>query len=503
MTPLAVNTLLVITFVSCAQPVNAGPGENGARHIGIKVLTPDLKPAIGAKVHVMPLRTCFFEGDQPRARDAWTLAEGTTGKSGEFEFKKPADPFIVVVFHDAGYTECMEDKMPQNEELKLSAWCRVFGRVATTGTRGPLNYSLSASGHSDYVSHAYKTKSNDGSFEFTRVVPGYASLIVRGDEIMAPMKEADPCNIRRIYMIPALAPGESRNLLLDDSGPAIKFRLDLPEAMLSEDPVSSPSHFMTIRRKWPETPKRLDDAAATKWRADLIKSDWGQEMARHPTEYHLAFQMSTGSSDRVFEFPSLSAGEYDVLVMSIGPHLDIDAKSATPLIVPSNVKDKSIDLGVIRVEEQRRIGDVPKMGEDAPEITGTTLDGKPFKLSDYRGKYVLLNYVPTWDQLDSRDVPNLKRLFEDFKANPRFAMIGLSPDQDESKLRKLVESEQLGWTHVRIEIPKDAELPRNLGVQRMVLIDPDGKVAMGHVNDCAHAKRYLERVLGSPGKGDH
>ena len=32
----------------------------------------------------------------------------------------------------------------------------------------------------------------------------------------------------------------------------------------------------------------------------------------------------------------------------------------------------------------------------APEITGTDFDGKPLKLSDYRGKVVLLDFSATW-----------------------------------------------------------------------------------------------------------
>ena len=35
------------------------------------------------------------------------------------------------------------------------------------------------------------------------------------------------------------------------------------------------------------------------------------------------------------------------------------------------------------------------VGKPAPEITGTDLDGRPFKLSDYRGKVVLLDF---WHQ---------------------------------------------------------------------------------------------------------
>ncbi|MGY8749388.1 MAG: peroxiredoxin family protein [Pirellulales bacterium] len=38
----------------------------------------------------------------------------------------------------------------------------------------------------------------------------------------------------------------------------------------------------------------------------------------------------------------------------------------------------------------------PAIGELAPEIEGTDLDGVAFKLSDYRGKVVMLDFYGDW-----------------------------------------------------------------------------------------------------------
>lgn len=37
-----------------------------------------------------------------------------------------------------------------------------------------------------------------------------------------------------------------------------------------------------------------------------------------------------------------------------------------------------------------------KVGQLAPEINGQDLDGVPFKLSDYRGKVVMLDFYGDW-----------------------------------------------------------------------------------------------------------
>lgn len=38
----------------------------------------------------------------------------------------------------------------------------------------------------------------------------------------------------------------------------------------------------------------------------------------------------------------------------------------------------------------------PTIGEEAPEISGVDLDGVEFKLSDYRGKVVMLDFYGDW-----------------------------------------------------------------------------------------------------------
>jgi hypothetical protein len=41
-------------------------------------------------------------------------------------------------------------------------------------------------------------------------------------------------------------------------------------------------------------------------------------------------------------------------------------------------------------------GPGPAIGMEAPEISGEDLEGAPFKLSDYRGKVVLLDFWGNW-----------------------------------------------------------------------------------------------------------
>jgi AhpC/TSA family len=60
--------------------------------------------------------------------------------------------------------------------------------------------------------------------------------------------------------------------------------------------------------------------------------------------------------------------------------------------------DGSGKLGVEAAKQLIRIKNAPflKVGKAAPEISGEDIDGKEFKLSDYRGKVVLLDFWGHW-----------------------------------------------------------------------------------------------------------
>jgi hypothetical protein len=60
--------------------------------------------------------------------------------------------------------------------------------------------------------------------------------------------------------------------------------------------------------------------------------------------------------------------------------------------------DGRAKLGAKAASELTRIKNLPnlKVGKTAPEIVGVDLDGKHFKLSDYRGKVVVLDFWGNW-----------------------------------------------------------------------------------------------------------
>jgi peroxiredoxin len=65
----------------------------------------------------------------------------------------------------------------------------------------------------------------------------------------------------------------------------------------------------------------------------------------------------------------------------------------------------------------------------APTFTVSALNGPSIRLTDYRGRVVLLNFWATWCPACQSEMPALERLYQAFKARG-FAVLAISIDAD-------------------------------------------------------------------------
>ena len=79
-----------------------------------------------------------------------------------------------------------------------------------------------------------------------------------------------------------------------------------------------------------------------------------------------------------------------------------------------------------------------------PEIEGEDIDGKPMKLSDYRGKVVMVSFWATWCIPCMEQVPREKALVERMKGRP-FVLIGVNGDADREKAKAVSAKEGVNW----------------------------------------------------------
>ena len=75
-------------------------------------------------------------------------------------------------------------------------------------------------------------------------------------------------------------------------------------------------------------------------------------------------------------------------------------------------------------------GNKIKIGDKVPELTMTAVDGKTYKLSELKGKYVFIDCWASWCGPCMGEVPNVKALHKALKDRKDFVMIGVSLDRE-------------------------------------------------------------------------
>lgn len=84
------------------------------------------------------------------------------------------------------------------------------------------------------------------------------------------------------------------------------------------------------------------------------------------------------------------------------------------------------------------------IGETAPEIQMKNPDGKIIRLTDLRGKYVLLDFWASWCGPCRRENPNVVRLHKKYK-NRGFTIFSVSLDKKRSDWLNAIKKDQLSW----------------------------------------------------------
>jgi len=98
------------------------------------------------------------------------------------------------------------------------------------------------------------------------------------------------------------------------------------------------------------------------------------------------------------------------------------------------------DVAKSSVFQIRNLG----VGKTAPDISGEDTDGVDFKLSDYRGKAVVLSFWASWCEPCMELVPHERELAELYK-DKRFAIVGVNADQDKATLQQVLSQHQISW----------------------------------------------------------
>jgi thiol-disulfide isomerase/thioredoxin len=119
-----------------------------------------------------------------------------------------------------------------------------------------------------------------------------------------------------------------------------------------------------------------------------------------------------------------------------------------------------------------------KMGGEIPDFEFTDFNGKKRKLSEFRGKYLLIDFWGMWCGPCRRELPYLKAAYSRYQARG-FEILGMNTDDAEiiSQVKSALEKNGMNWTQAKRESIKN--VIRNLRIHTYpttLLLNPEGKI---------------------------
>ena len=137
---------------------------------------------------------------------------------------------------------------------------------------------------------------------------------------------------------------------------------------------------------------------------------------------------------------------------------------------------------------------VTALGSEAPNFTQKDPDGKSVSLSDYKGKYVLVEFWASWCSPCRAESPNLIKQYAAYK-DKGFEILGVSVDSDKAKWVEAIKKDGLTWTQVSDLKGWESEARKVYGISGVpanFLVNPEGKIVGAHLVGEALNKKLNE-----------
>ena len=499
------------------------------------VLTPDGHPVAGRTVYFSRLKDLIYlEGPNLTARKASSRARSmVTDDAGRFSFTPDLDGFSVVVADDLGFADVRVEDLKSSAEIRLQPWVRVEGTLKIGAQLGANQTIRMADAFAPFAYYprpmppfaisVEATTDSTGHFVFPRVPPGDVKIF-HSAKVGSPA--ASLVATTQITNL-TLKAGETRTVTLGGQGRPIIGQVVMKNSAspvnwqeqvfwiesLSPEPSDCPN-FDAIGKEYHKAvavaKTQADmDAAQIRYLAEhdriarrscaYYSSPEGRQYWFSKRLYVLEF-----SPDGSFRINDVPGGRYEMAIdlrelvnnrgQARSPLLALHRQEVDVPEAPGGRSDAPLDLGVIDMLAQLSPGDM------APDFAVPTLDNKTVKLSDYKGKYVLLNFWSMTNAPSAAEMSDLKETYATFKSEPRFAMIGLDLDANIDSARDFSVTNQFEWTQGWLGKSSDRDLPERYGIEKLpfaTLVGPDGRVLASGL-PIGTIKSTVDMVLAGP-----
>ena len=129
-------------------------------------------------------------------------------------------------------------------------------------------------------------------------------------------------------------------------------------------------------------------------------------------------------------------------------------------------------LGLLRTQE----GPVG-IGKQAPEFTLTTFDGSEYRLSELRGKVVVLNFWASWCKPCEQEAADLENAWRIYKPDEEVIFLGVAWTDTEKKSLGYLEKFDITYPNGPDLGTRISQAYRTTGVPETYIIDKNGDLA--------------------------
>jgi peroxiredoxin len=120
--------------------------------------------------------------------------------------------------------------------------------------------------------------------------------------------------------------------------------------------------------------------------------------------------------------------------------------------------------------------------------------GKVHRLSDYRGKLVLINFWATWCTPCREEMPSIERLRQAMKGKP-FAVLAVNLAEPEARVRHFLGSMPLGFP---VLLDADMTVAKSWKVRQVpasFVVGPDGRIRYSYLGDLDWSRDAVRKTL--------
>jgi RNA polymerase sigma factor (sigma-70 family) len=409
--------------------------------------------------------------------------QGVTGTDGRFELHLNQPAAGVVVRSKFGVVVAAAADLAQNPRITLQPWGQIEGDVyigsrvvpkATVTTENLANPQTL--NRANIIVQAGALSDGNGHFVIPQAMPGTTiifrpismaaenkQLIRHGDAVdfaIFPPWHGSPHQVQ----IPV---GGTVHVSVGGAGRAVIGHVTrdvhsypFRRVNITPRPASGPNRPIPYTVSVDMTPEgtfRVDDLPAGSYHLHV---ETGLIAERWSTPPRYRFLDTTAAADKDFEIPPMATARMD----------------------------EPLDLGATGLSLLPRID----VGKPVPEFTARGKDGATFKLSELKGKFMLLQIGAGAILPAHRDTDRMLAIHDRFLNDPRFTMLSVDSDPPPAKS---LEPDVSPWRHATVH-DTETDLPRaylNSG-STLYAIDADGKLVASDI-DAFAAYDVLDRTL--------